>query len=135
MTMTLLSLHKLFNKELRINYVRQIQNKYELCEQAFRRYCVNPLVSQDADRWGYTWPSKPTALDKIRWETTFFCRSLGAHVMLPSPVNVDCSVLLSLLRSLASATFPSILIGGGAGRRIPKFKFLMVDFNIEERKG
>ena len=25
-----------------------------LLEQAFRCYCVDPLVSSDADRWGYT---------------------------------------------------------------------------------
>ena len=26
---------------------------FPLLEPAFRRYCVDPLVSSDADRWGY----------------------------------------------------------------------------------
>ena len=49
---TLLSLHKLFNKELRINYVLEIWNGCNKWEQAFRDHCVDPLVF---DRWGYTW--------------------------------------------------------------------------------
>ena len=48
---TLLSLHKLFNTELRINYIPEIRNGCNVWEQAFRHYCVDPLVF---DRWGYT---------------------------------------------------------------------------------
>ena len=48
----LLSLHKLLNTELRINYVPEIQKEYNLWEQALCRYCIDPLVF---DRWGYTW--------------------------------------------------------------------------------
>ena len=47
----LLSLHKSLNKEPRINYVPEIRNGYDLLEQAFRRYCIDPLVF---NRWGYT---------------------------------------------------------------------------------
>ena len=40
-----LSLNKLLiNKELRINYVPEIRNGCNLWEQAFRCYCVDPLV-------------------------------------------------------------------------------------------
>ena len=41
----------LLNKELRKYYVAEIWNGYNLWEQAFRRYCIDPLV---IDRWGYT---------------------------------------------------------------------------------
>ena len=44
-------MHKLLNKELRINYVSEIRNGCSLCEQAFCRFCVDPLIF---DRWGYT---------------------------------------------------------------------------------
>ena len=44
-------LYKLFNKEPRINYVPEIRNGCDVWEQAFRRYCVDLVVSSDADRW------------------------------------------------------------------------------------
>ena len=49
------SLHKLFNKEPRINYVPEIRNGCDVWEQAFRRYCVDPLASSDAHKWGRTY--------------------------------------------------------------------------------
>ena len=42
-----------FNKELRMNYIPKIRNGCDVWEQAFCCYCVDPLVSSDAYRWGY----------------------------------------------------------------------------------
>ena len=61
----LLSLPKLFNKELRINYVLEIRNGCDVWEQAFRRYCIDPLASSDADRWGYTKDTRQAELKQI----------------------------------------------------------------------
>ena len=61
----LLSLHKLLNKELRINYVPETRNRCNFWEQAFRRYCVDPLVF---DRWGYTEASRTwTTMEYINY--------------------------------------------------------------------
>ena len=45
--------YKLFNKEPHISYVPEIRNGCDVLEQASSRYCVDPLISSDADRWGY----------------------------------------------------------------------------------
>ena len=42
------------SKELRINYIQEILNGCDVWEHAFRCYYIDPLVSLDADRWGYT---------------------------------------------------------------------------------
>ena len=43
----------IFNKELGINCVPEIRNGCYVWEQGFEGYCVEPLVSSDAGRWGY----------------------------------------------------------------------------------
>ena len=47
-------LDELFNKDLCINYVPEIQNRCDVWEQAFCHYCVDTLISSDADRLRYT---------------------------------------------------------------------------------
>ena len=37
-------------KELYINYVPEIRNECDVWEQVFRRYCVDPLTSSNADK-------------------------------------------------------------------------------------
>ena len=49
----LLSLHKLFSKELRINYVPETRNGCDLMDQTFRSYNAEAVGSLDPDKWGY----------------------------------------------------------------------------------
>ena len=78
---TLFSSRKLFNKELRINYVPEIWNGCNVWEQVFRHYCLDPLVFH---RWGYTWArmscsQRRTWVWDIRFELCFYFPYSGVH--------------------------------------------------------
>ena len=93
----LLSLHQLFNKKLSINYFPETRNGCDTWEQAFRRKCVDHLISSDADRWAarrlrlQSLRLLPFYLDLILKEmrATIFETNMMTHNEFPFDVNCN----------------------------------------------